>query len=113
MYLVQPTETATISELDSYLENLYDDLQAKISGTGLILQLARLPDNLSFLEENGTMHSCHYSHHSVEYVISTLTCRVPLPSSGQGAEGGLEEEHRTLHKHCLHLLLLLHLLSVP
>lgn len=43
-----------MSELDSYLENLYDDIQAKIRGTGLILQLARIPDNLAYLVESGT-----------------------------------------------------------
>ena len=42
-----------MSELDSYLEYLYEDMQAKIRGTGLILQLARLPDNLCYLIENG------------------------------------------------------------
>ena len=42
-----------MAELDSYLELLYDDLQAKIRGTSLILQLARNPDNLSELSSNG------------------------------------------------------------
>ena len=42
-----------MTELDSYLEMLYDDLQAKIRGTGLILQLARNPDHLSELHANG------------------------------------------------------------
>ena len=50
---LQPTEVATMTDLDSYLENLYDDMQAKIRGTGLILQLARIPDNLAFLIESG------------------------------------------------------------
>lgn len=53
MDVLQPTEHATMSELESYLESLYDDLQAKIRGTGLILQLARTPDNLFELAENG------------------------------------------------------------
>jgi len=42
-----------MAELDSYLELLYDDLQAKIQGTGLILKLARNPDNLNELASNG------------------------------------------------------------
>ncbi len=42
-----------MSNLDTYLESLYDDLQAKISGTAMILQLARTPDNLTELAENG------------------------------------------------------------
>ena len=33
--MLQPTENATMSELDSYRENLYDDLQSKIRGTGM------------------------------------------------------------------------------
>jgi len=46
-----------MAELDSYLELLYDDLQAKIRGTKLILQLARNPDNLQELASNGE-HLC-------------------------------------------------------
>jgi hypothetical protein len=45
-----------MSELDSYLEYLYDDLQSKVRGTGLILQLARSPDNLCVLMENGKLY---------------------------------------------------------
>lgn len=33
--------------------------------------------------------------------------------TGQGAKGRLEEEHRAGHQHCLHLLLLLQLHSIP
>ena len=40
-------------ELDGYLEGLYDDLPAKIRATGLILQLARVPENLLELSSNG------------------------------------------------------------
>ncbi len=42
-----------MSNVDSYLESLYDDLPAKISGTALILQLAKTPDNLMEFAENG------------------------------------------------------------
>ena len=42
-----------MSDIDVYLENLYEDLQGKIRGTGLILQLARTPDNLPLLIDNG------------------------------------------------------------
>ena len=52
---VQDEEKANMAELDSYLELLYDDLQAKIRGTGLILQLARNPDNLNELSSNGVL----------------------------------------------------------
>ena len=39
-------------ELDVYLEGLYDNLPAKTRSTGLILQLARLPENLIELANN-------------------------------------------------------------
>ena len=42
-------------ELDTYLEGLYDDLQAKTKSTGLVLQLAREPENLIELANNGTL----------------------------------------------------------
>ena len=50
---LQPLEKATMSDLDLYLELLYEDIPAKIKGTGLILQLARVPDNLIELITNG------------------------------------------------------------
>ena len=42
-----------MSDLDDYLESLYDDLPAKIKGTAMILQLARSPDNLQDLATSG------------------------------------------------------------
>ena len=42
-----------MAELDDYLELLYDDLPAKVKGTGMILQLARTPDNLHALAQSG------------------------------------------------------------
>lgn len=39
-------------ELDTYLEGLYDNLSAKTKSTGLILQLAREPENLIELANN-------------------------------------------------------------
>ena len=42
-----------MSELDEYLELLYDDLPSKIKGTGMILQLARTPDHLFSLTQSG------------------------------------------------------------
>ena len=35
------------------MEFLYDDTVSKIKGTGLILQVARNPDNLTELADNG------------------------------------------------------------
>ena len=51
--MLQPSEQATMSDLDDYLEQLYDDLPAKIRGTAMILQLARTPDNLQDLATSG------------------------------------------------------------
>lgn len=67
---VQLTEIATMAELDSYLECLYDDMQAKIRGTGLILQLARIPDNLAFLIESGMYLGVIYSPDGVRFLIA-------------------------------------------
>ena len=39
-------------DLDVYVEGLYEDLHAKTKSTGLILQLARLPENLIELANN-------------------------------------------------------------
>ena len=46
-----------MAELDSYVECLYDSLQAKIRGTGMLLQLARSPDKLLELFTNGASPS--------------------------------------------------------
>ena len=49
-------------ELDVYVEGLYDDLPAKTKSTALILQLARLPENLIELANNSEPENCcHYS----------------------------------------------------
>lgn len=46
-------EVANINDVDEYLELLYEDLPEKIKGCALILQLARNPDNLEELFQNG------------------------------------------------------------
>lgn len=50
----QETEKATISNIDKYIELLYEDMPGKIKCSSLILQLARVPDNLLELTKNGT-----------------------------------------------------------
>ena len=45
-------------DLADYLELLYEELTDKIRGTGLILQLARNPDNLLELASNGKLYIC-------------------------------------------------------
>ena len=46
-------EIGNINDLDDYLEMLYEDLPEKQRGTALLLQLARNPDNLEELFQNG------------------------------------------------------------
>ncbi|XP_060922963.1 kinesin-associated protein 3-like [Limanda limanda] len=49
---VELNEEATITKLDEYVDLLYEDLQKKIRGSALILQLARKPENLPELLHN-------------------------------------------------------------
>ena len=46
-------EVANINDIDDYLELLYEDVPEKVRGTALVLQLARNPDNLEELFQNG------------------------------------------------------------
>ena len=48
-------ETARLSELDTYIELLYEEIQNKVRGSALILQLARNPDNLEEFSHNGKL----------------------------------------------------------
>lgn len=47
------TERASISKIDTYIEMLYEEISDKIKGSSMILQLARIPDNLQELSESG------------------------------------------------------------
>ncbi|XP_076247104.1 kinesin associated protein 3 isoform X2 [Calliopsis andreniformis] len=51
------TERAVISNVDSYIELLYEEIPGKIKGSSLILQLARVPDNLHELTKNESLLS--------------------------------------------------------
>lgn len=51
---LQLDEEASINSIDEYVELLYEDIQEKIRGATLIFQLARNPDNLEELIQNGT-----------------------------------------------------------
>ncbi|KAM7387808.1 hypothetical protein PAMP_024021 [Pampus punctatissimus] len=51
---VELNEEANISNIDEYVELLYEDIQDKIRGATLIFQLARNPDNLEELIQNET-----------------------------------------------------------
>ncbi|KAL0117701.1 hypothetical protein PUN28_008837 [Cardiocondyla obscurior] len=50
-------ERAVISNVDSYIELLYEEIPGKIKGSLLILQLARVPDNLLELTKNESLLS--------------------------------------------------------
>ncbi|XP_078114398.1 kinesin-associated protein 3a isoform X2 [Sander vitreus] len=51
---VELDEEASINSISEYVELLYEDIQEKIRGATLILQLARNPDNLEELIQNET-----------------------------------------------------------
>ncbi|XP_076752591.1 kinesin associated protein 3 isoform X4 [Xylocopa sonorina] len=51
------TERAVISNVDNYIELLYEEIPGKIRGSSLILQLARIPDNLHELTKNESLLS--------------------------------------------------------
>lgn len=46
-------EVANINDVDDYMELLYEDVPEKVRGSALLLQLARNPDNLEELFQNG------------------------------------------------------------
>ncbi|KAG7200321.1 hypothetical protein KM043_017783 [Ampulex compressa] len=50
-------ERAIISNVDNYIELLYEEIPGKIKGSALILQLARVPDNLLELTKNESLLS--------------------------------------------------------
>ncbi|CAG5073388.1 Similar to KAP115: Kinesin-associated protein 3 (Strongylocentrotus purpuratus), partial [Cotesia congregata] len=50
-------ERAVISNVDSYIELLYEEIPDKIKASALILQLARIPDNLLELTKNESLLS--------------------------------------------------------
>ncbi|XP_014204184.1 kinesin-associated protein 3 [Copidosoma floridanum] len=50
-------ERAVISNIDKYMELLYEEIPDKIKGSSMILQLARIPDNLQELTKNESLFS--------------------------------------------------------
>lgn len=52
--MLQLDEEANINKIEDYVELLYEGIQEKIRGSTLILHLARNPDNLEELLQNGT-----------------------------------------------------------
>ncbi|XP_067001096.1 kinesin-associated protein 3 isoform X1 [Anabrus simplex] len=52
-----PAEKISINDIEQYVELLYEDIPEKINGSALILQLARVPDNLVELANNESVLS--------------------------------------------------------
>jgi hypothetical protein len=49
----QIDQTASLNDIDDYVDMLYESVQDQIKGSALILQLARNPDNLSEIIQKG------------------------------------------------------------
>ena len=56
----QMEEQASMGKLDSYIELLYEELEGKIRGTALILQLAKQNENLQDLSQNESLIGALY-----------------------------------------------------
>lgn len=56
----QMDEQASMGKLDSYVELLYEELEGKIRGTSLILQLAKHNENLQDLSQNESLIGALY-----------------------------------------------------
>ncbi|GAA6064942.1 kinesin-associated protein 3-like isoform X1, partial [Tachysurus ichikawai] len=70
---------ANINKIDEYLDLLYEGIPEKIRGTTLILHLARNPDNLEELLQNGTepqprLHSSEFRIYFVMYMNKITLC---------------------------------------
>ena len=49
-------EVANVTDIDNYIELLYEEMPEKVRASALLLQLARNPDNLEELVQNGKYH---------------------------------------------------------
>ncbi len=58
--LSQTDEASSMSKLDSYIELLYEEVEGKIRGTSLILQLAKQAENLQELSGNEALIGALY-----------------------------------------------------
>jgi len=50
-------DSANLNDIEEYMEMLYDEIPQKVKGTGMILQVARNPDNLLEVAQNETVIS--------------------------------------------------------
>ncbi|KAF8572290.1 hypothetical protein P879_02735 [Paragonimus westermani] len=60
-------EVAHLTDLDEYLELLYEDIPEKLRASALVLQLARNPDNLEELYQNGALTMTIIEHELQKY----------------------------------------------
>ena len=61
--MLQLDEEDNINSIDDSVELLYGDVPEKLRGATLILKLARNPDNLEELLQNGTLHQQSSGQH--------------------------------------------------
>lgn len=59
-FISQMDEQASMAKLDLYIELLYEELEGKIRGTSLILQLAKQNENLQDLSQNEALIGALY-----------------------------------------------------
>lgn len=64
-------EVANINDVDDYMELLYEDVPEKVRGSALLLQLARNPDNLEELFQNGKLISIT-AHVFIDFAKNTF-----------------------------------------
>lgn len=53
-----PGDKPSFNNMEDYLELLYEDLQEKVRGSALILELAKEPNNLEELSNRGNCDQC-------------------------------------------------------
>ncbi|OON19863.1 Kinesin-associated protein, partial [Opisthorchis viverrini] len=70
-------EVAHLTDLDEYLELLYEDIPDKLRASALVLQLARNPDNLEELFQNGALTMSIIEHELCKYDLwmEELRCK--------------------------------------
>lgn len=49
------TADVTITNIEEYVDLLYEELSERVRGSAMILQMARNPDNLEELEKSGNL----------------------------------------------------------
>ena len=68
-------ESANLNDVEEYMEFLYDDTASKIKGSSMILQVARNPDNLTELAQNGNCFFLTYYDSDESEFVKYNFCR--------------------------------------